>query len=320
MPERREPVDERSAPGAAADHDHVVVAHTSTPNSLRRSLRMIRAAASIRARCEKAWGKFPRWRPGARVELLGVEAERRGDAKQPVHQVPRALVLADDRQARDQPEGADQEAALLAGEAVVGLAGDVAEHEAVLGQVVGDRQHALAQHLVVARQEAEHGGQQRGGVEGIGVVVLAQDAVRGHRSRGCPCGSRRRWPATRPGARSRRGSPRASRRGPGRPSTSASRRRIAGACRAPPRSPGPASSRRFVAHFGLGLHDRPEPARQALAAMACGAGSSRGRRRRRRSGAGRRRRCRLAPVMLPRNRRGHPGSSRSGPGGRRSRT
>ena len=31
--------------------------------SLRRSLRMIRAAASIRARWEKACGKFPRWRP-----------------------------------------------------------------------------------------------------------------------------------------------------------------------------------------------------------------------------------------------------------------
>ncbi len=51
---------------------------------------------------------------GARVELLGVEAERRGDPQQPFHQVARALLLADDRQAGDQPEGADQEAALLA--------------------------------------------------------------------------------------------------------------------------------------------------------------------------------------------------------------
>src|SRR5262249_22432040 len=60
---RRELVDQRSPSGATPDHDHVVVAHTLTPISWRRSLRMIRAAASIRARWEKAWGKFPRWRP-----------------------------------------------------------------------------------------------------------------------------------------------------------------------------------------------------------------------------------------------------------------
>ena len=57
------PVDERPSPSPAADHDHVVVAHPLTPNSPRRSLRMILAAASIRARWEKACGKFPRWRP-----------------------------------------------------------------------------------------------------------------------------------------------------------------------------------------------------------------------------------------------------------------
>src|SRR5204862_6669014 len=32
-------------------------------NSSSRSGTIIRAAASIRARCEKAWGKLPRWRP-----------------------------------------------------------------------------------------------------------------------------------------------------------------------------------------------------------------------------------------------------------------
>ena len=60
---------------------------------------MIRAAASISARWEKAWGKLPRWRAGARVELLGVQAERRGDPQELFHQVARALLLADDRQA-----------------------------------------------------------------------------------------------------------------------------------------------------------------------------------------------------------------------------
>ena len=102
------------------------------------------------------------------------------------HQVAGALLLADDRQAGDQPEGADQEAALLAGQAVVGLAGAVAQDEAVLGQVVGDRQHARAHALVVARQEAEQRRQQVGGVQRVGLVVLAQDAVlRSGRGRGC---------------------------------------------------------------------------------------------------------------------------------------
>jgi hypothetical protein len=53
-------VNQRAAAGSAADHDHVVIAHTLTPTSLRRSLRMIPAAASIRARWENAWGKLPR--------------------------------------------------------------------------------------------------------------------------------------------------------------------------------------------------------------------------------------------------------------------
>ena len=56
-----EPVDQRAAARAASDHDHVVGAHAV--NSSSRSARMIRAAASISARCENACGKLPRWRP-----------------------------------------------------------------------------------------------------------------------------------------------------------------------------------------------------------------------------------------------------------------
>ncbi len=116
---------------------------------------------------------------GVGVELLGVEAERRGDPQQPLHQVARPLQLADDRERRDQPERADQERALLAGQAVVGLVGAVAQDEAVLGQVVGDRVSTRrAQPLVVAGQEAEDRRQQRRGVERVGVVVLAQHARR----------------------------------------------------------------------------------------------------------------------------------------------
>ena len=168
-------MDERAAAGAAADDDHVVGAHSVI--SLRRSTRMILAAASIRARCEKACGKFPRCRAGAGVELLGVQAERRGHVQQLFHQVPGALVLAHDGQRGHEPEGADQEAPLLAGQAVVGLPGAVAQDEAVLGQVVGDRVDRLAQALVVARQEAEDRRQQRGRIQGVGVVVLAEHAV-----------------------------------------------------------------------------------------------------------------------------------------------
>ena len=138
---------------------------------------MIRAAASIRARCENACGKLPEVAAGVGVELLGVEAERRRDAQQALHQVARALELADDRQRGDEPERADQERALLARQAVVGLARAVAQDEAVLGQLVGDREHAGPQALVVAGQEAEERRQQRRGVERVGRVVLAQHAA-----------------------------------------------------------------------------------------------------------------------------------------------
>src|SRR6185295_6417505 len=57
---RRETAHECPPSCAATDHDHVVVAHA---NSASVSSTMIRAAASIKARCENACGKFPRWRP-----------------------------------------------------------------------------------------------------------------------------------------------------------------------------------------------------------------------------------------------------------------
>ena len=50
-------------------------------------------------------------------------------------------------------------------EAVVGLLDLVAQHQAVHGQLVGDRQHRGADPRVVRRQEAEQRGQQQGRVE-----------------------------------------------------------------------------------------------------------------------------------------------------------
>ena len=199
---------------------------------------MIRPPASSSARCENAWGKLPEVPAGVDVELLGVEPQRRGNLHQLLHQVAGALRLADDRERRDQPERADHERPLLAGQAVVGLVGAVAQHEPVLGQLIGDRQHARPQDLVVAWEEPEDRGQQRRGVERLGVVVLAQhaslvDAVLedvGLDLRGGLCPGRLR-------GRRRRECRRACTRGPSPPSTSASRTHSAAAYRAPPRSP-----------------------------------------------------------------------------------
>ena len=60
---RRQVPCERAAAGTGSDDDHVVVSHRSV--LLVRSLTTSRAAASISARCENAWGKLPRCRPVA---------------------------------------------------------------------------------------------------------------------------------------------------------------------------------------------------------------------------------------------------------------
>ena len=112
-----------------------------------------------------------------RVELLGVEAERARVLEQPLAELAAAPALADLEQRRDEPERADQEGPLLAGEAVVGLLGAVAEHEAVLGQLLGDRQHRRAAALVALGQEADERDQQVRGVERLGLVVLGEDAA-----------------------------------------------------------------------------------------------------------------------------------------------
>src|SRR5204863_1978122 len=113
------------------------------------------------------------------VELLRVEAEGRRDQQQPLHQVTRLLQVAGDRQGRNEPERAGEEGAFLTGEAVVCLLGEVPQHEAVLGEPVRDRRDGGAQALVLAGKEAEDRRQQRRGVEGLGLVVLAQDASGG---------------------------------------------------------------------------------------------------------------------------------------------
>ncbi len=145
---RRQAVHERAAAGAAADHDHVIVAHPLI--SAIRSARTIRAGGLDQREVRERLREVAEVPARVDVELLGVQPERRRDPDEPLHQVPGALHLADDGQRRDQPERADHERALLAGQPVVGLVGPVAQHEAVLGQLVGDREHARAQPFVVA--------------------------------------------------------------------------------------------------------------------------------------------------------------------------
>ena len=218
--------------------------------------------------------------------------------------------LTDDGERGHQPEAADQEGAFLAGQAVVGLAGDVAQHEAVLGQLGGDGVDGVLHPLVGSGEEAEQGGEQRGGVERVGVVVLAEDAavadavsedvgadLLGGLGPGLlECGGRRgSRPVWRPG--------------PGRPSPSASTTRSVGVSRGLPRFPGPAGARRR-------WRPRPGTARGATGVGAgvgyggCAAGSSRVPLRRRRSGAGRTRRSRSVPGGRPRSRTARLGSSR----------
>ena len=60
LPRGGEVTGEGAAAGARPDDDHVVAIHQYSSSI---SGTMIRAAASISARWENAWGKLPRWRP-----------------------------------------------------------------------------------------------------------------------------------------------------------------------------------------------------------------------------------------------------------------
>jgi hypothetical protein len=86
-------------------------------------------------------------------------------------------MLADFGQGRDQPERADRERALFAGKSVVGLVHLVAQHQAMLGEFVGDGQHGGADPRIIRGQEPQQRHQQRRRVQRGGVVVLAEHAA-----------------------------------------------------------------------------------------------------------------------------------------------
>src|SRR5215211_2137247 len=85
--------------------------------------------------------------PIGRVNLLRQQAEIVRVARELLEQRLRALELAGLREARDEPERADHERALLASQTVrvQALLVAVAEHEPVLGEPRGDRVDRRAQ-------------------------------------------------------------------------------------------------------------------------------------------------------------------------------
>ena len=114
---------------------------------------------------------------GVYIELLRVQAQRRSNAKQALHQVAGLLLLNDHSKCRDQPEGTDQERTFLASQAVIGLIGPIAQDEAAVGQTLRHGQHRAAQSRIVARPESENCREQNRCVERLRVVVLAHHAL-----------------------------------------------------------------------------------------------------------------------------------------------
>src|SRR5829696_4728377 len=77
--------------------------------------------------------------PAAHVVLLGEQAEVVGQREEPLEQAARVVDAAVHREGADQPERAGQELALVTRQAVVGLGGRVARHEAVPAELARDR-------------------------------------------------------------------------------------------------------------------------------------------------------------------------------------
>ena len=94
---------------------------------------------------------------GERIDLLGEQRQRTGQREKLLAQTAGAGQLADFNQRGHQPERADREGALLAGEAVVGLLNAVAQNQAVLGQLVGDRQHRGTNPLILGGRKRTSG-------------------------------------------------------------------------------------------------------------------------------------------------------------------
>ena len=134
--------------------------------------------ALISARWVNACGKLPRWRPRARVDLLGVELRAGWRYESSFSHSSRARSSSPISTSADTSQN-EQIVNVPSSplEPVVGLLDAVAQHEPVLGQLVGDREHGVADALVVGGQEAHERHQQHRGVERVVLVVLAEHAA-----------------------------------------------------------------------------------------------------------------------------------------------
>ena len=101
----------------------------------------------------KAWGKLPSSSPGGRVDLLGEQADVVGAAGHQREQRARPLGLAREREALGEPERADAERALAAGQPV--LVQVAVDEPAFVGEVRRDRLDRGAHAGIVGGEEAD---------------------------------------------------------------------------------------------------------------------------------------------------------------------
>ena len=164
--------------------------------------------------------EVPEVAPGSRVDLLRVEQQRAREAQHPLAQLAGQRRLADLGERAHEPERADRERPLLAGQAVVGLLDLVAQHEAVDGQLVGDGHHGRAD----ARRPRAAGTARAAAAGARRRAPWSRSAARRRRARrrrarGRRRGSRPRRPASARPGRARRASAPGARRGRRPPST-----------------------------------------------------------------------------------------------------
>ena len=147
--------------GEVSDRDGVLVVggHRGQPVEHERRADQAEVRVRLRVVAERALG--------ARVVLLGEQAGRAGELEHLVEQRLRVALAADERVGVREPERAQVEAALAAGQAVVAA---VAVDGRALAQAQLDRLDGGGEALVVGGQQAAEADLQRGGVEVDAVV------------------------------------------------------------------------------------------------------------------------------------------------------
>ncbi len=129
------------------------------------------------ARWLNAWGVLPRCRPVAGSISSANRPRGLANATSRSNRARARSRLADTGERRHQPEGADGEAPLLRRRhSVVRLVRAVAQHEAILGQLVRDGQHGRPDTRVRPRQEPHQRHQQQRRVQGGRAIGLGEHA------------------------------------------------------------------------------------------------------------------------------------------------